>query len=164
MGMLVSSDSKYDRVYTGKATFTASEENGYTLFKTNCISCHAEPLTTDFSFRNNGIDDQFTDLGRGHITQNPSDNGKFRVPNLRNIAITYPYMHDGRFSTLEQVVEHYNSGIKAHPTLSPALRDANGNPVQLNLTSSEKAALVAFLKTLTDNSVSTETKWSNPFK
>ena len=83
---------------------------------------------------------------------------------MRNIELTSPYMHDGRFSTLKQVVEHYNSGIQNHPTLSPALKDANNNPVQLNLTDSEKSALVAFLKTLTDTTVSSEVKWSNPFE
>ncbi len=72
-------------------------------------------------------------------------------------------MHDGRFTTLEEVVEHYNSGIQDHPTLSPALQDANGDPVRLDLTEPEKAALVAFLRTLTDNSISTEVKWSDPF-
>jgi len=147
MGMLVSSDSKYDRVYTGKATFTASEENGYTLFKTNCVSCHTEPLTTDFSFRNNGIDNQFTDLGRGQITQNASDNGKFRVPNLRNITITYPYMHDGRFFTLAQVVDHYSNGIKQSTTVDPIFQNTTG----FNFSPTEKLDLIAFLKTLTDN-------------
>jgi cytochrome c peroxidase len=73
-------------------------------------------------------------------------------------------MHDGRFSTLEEVVEHYNSGIQNHPTLSPALTDTNGDPIRLNFTDTEKAALVAFLKTLTDTSISSEAKWSNPFK
>jgi cytochrome c peroxidase len=98
------------------------------------------------------------------VFNNPIFVGRFKTTSLRNIELTAPYMHDGRFATLEEVVEHYNSGIKAHPTLSPALKDVSGNPVQLNLTSSEKAALVAFLKTLTDNSVSNEMKWSNPFK
>lgn len=73
-------------------------------------------------------------------------------------------MHDGRFSTLEEVVEHYNSGIQDHPTLSPALTDIDGDPVRLDFSDEEKSALVAFLKTLTDNSVSTEEKWSNPFE
>ncbi|MEM6299146.1 MAG: hypothetical protein AAF740_10715 [Bacteroidota bacterium] len=94
---------------------------------------------------------------------NPIFVGRFKTTSLRNIELTAPYMHDGRFSTLEEVVEHYNSGVQSHPTLSPALIDPTGNPVRLNLDDSEKAALVAFLKTLTDNSVSTEAKWSDPF-
>ena len=94
---------------------------------------------------------------------NPIFVGRFKTTSLRNIELTAPYMHDGRFATLEEVVEHYNSGIQAHPTLSPALTDADGEPVRLNLTESEKAALVAFLKTLTDPSVSSEVKWSDPF-
>ena len=99
----------------------------------------------------------------GYIN-NPIFESRFKTTTLRNIELTAPYMHDGRFATLEEVVEHYNSGIKAHPTLSPALTDGNGNPVRLNFTAAEKAALVAFLKTLTDNSVSSDEKWSDPFE
>ncbi len=88
----------------------------------------------------------------------------FKVTSLRNVELTAPYMHDGRFATLEQVVEHYNSGVKNHPNLSPQLRLPNGQPRLLNLTPQDKAALVAFLKTLTDVSVTTDAKYSNPFK
>jgi cytochrome c peroxidase len=153
LGMLVSSDTKYDKVYTGKATFTSSEAAGYSLFKTNCISCHSEPLTTDFTFRNNGLDELFTDNGRGNITQNAADIGKFRVPNLRNVAITYPYMHDGRFFTLTQVIDHYSNGIKHSSTIDPLFQNTTG----FNFSSTEKLDLIAFLKTLTDN-----TYLSNP--
>jgi cytochrome c peroxidase len=90
--------------------------------------------------------------------------GAFKTHTLRNIELTAPYMHDGRFRTLEQVVEHYNSGVKNHPNLANALKDNNNNPQRLNLTVAQKAALVAFMKTLTDNSVATQAKWSNPFK
>ncbi|MEZ5049890.1 MAG: hypothetical protein R2766_09600 [Saprospiraceae bacterium] len=95
----------------------------------------------------------------GEVFPNPIFNSRFKTSSLRNIELTAPYMHDGRFSTLEEAVEHYSTGIKAHPTLAPALTDPNGNPVRLNFTDSEKAALVAFLKTLTDDSVSTNEKW-----
>jgi cytochrome c peroxidase len=98
------------------------------------------------------------------VFSNPIFIGRFKTTSLRNIELTAPYMHDGRFATLEEVVEHYNSGIQAHPTLSPALADVNGDPIRLNLTASQKAALVAFLKTLTDNSVSADPKWSTPFQ
>lgn len=145
LAMTISSDSKYDRVYQGVATFSSNEQNGYTLFKAHCTSCHAEPLTTDFSFRNNGLDVSFTDLGRNHITLDPNDLGKFRVPNLRNIELTYPYMHDGRFFTLTQVIEHYSTGIKQSATLDPTLSTG------FNFTTQEKLDLITFLKTLTDN-------------
>jgi cytochrome c peroxidase len=107
--------------------------------------------------RNNGLDlNTNNDNGAGR--------GAFKTHTLRNIELTAPYMHDGRFKTLEQVVEHYNSGVKAHPNLDNALRQPNGSPIQLNLTNTQKAALVAFMKTLTDPTIATNTKWSNPFK
>jgi cytochrome c peroxidase len=90
------------------------------------------------------LDETFTDLGRGHITLDPNDNGKFKVPSLRNVAMTYPYMHDGRFYSLEQVLDHYSSGIKQSTTLDPSLQ--NGIP----MTVAEKEAIITFLRTLTD--------------
>ena len=178
---IVSYSSKYDQGRAMVASFNANfpnfttEENtGKNIFfqtTTNgggsCFRCHTTEAFINLNTgpQNNGLDlSSTTDVGAGSVFTNPLFVGRFKTTSLRNIELTAPYMHDGRFATLEQVVEHYNSGIKAHPTLSPALQDANGNPVQLNLTRSQKAALVAFLKTLTDNSVSTETKWSNPFK
>lgn len=178
---IVSFSSKYDQGRAMVASpganfpnFTTEENTGKNIFFQTipngggaCFGCHTTEafISANPGPQNNGLDaTSTTDLGAGTVFNNPIFIGRFKTTSLRNIELTAPYMHDGRFATLEQVVEHYNSGIKAHPTLSPALTDANGNPVQLNLTSSEKAALVAFLKTLTDNSVSTETKWSNPFK
>jgi cytochrome c peroxidase len=178
---IVSFSSKYDQGRAMVASpgvnfpnFTTEENTGKNIFFQTipngggaCFGCHTTEafISANPGPQNNGLDlNSTTDLGAGSVFTNPIFVGRFKTTSLRNIELTAPYMHDGRFATLEQVVEHYNSGIKAHPTLSPALTDANGNPVQLNLTSSEKAALVAFLKTLTDNSVSTETKWSNPFK
>jgi cytochrome c peroxidase len=144
MAMLISDDSKYDKFKKGTYTFTADESAGYSLFQAKCATCHTEPLFTDFSYRNNGIDATFTDLGRGMITQNAADNGKFKVPSLRNVQLTYPYMHDGRYFTLAQVLDHYATGIQSSSTLDPSL--ASGIP----LTADEKLKIIAFLKTLTD--------------
>jgi cytochrome c peroxidase len=131
-----------------------------------CFGCHTTEafVSANPGPQNNGLDLVSTiDLGAGSVFTNPIFVGRFKTTSLRNIELTAPYMHDGRFTTLEEVVEHYNSGIQAHPTLSPALTNDNGNPIQLNFTDSEKTALVAFLKTLTDSSISTEAKWSDPF-
>ena len=103
------------------------------------------------------------DKGVGGLTGLPQDEGLFKVPSLRNIELTAPYMHDGRFATLEEVVEFYNAGVVNHPNLSPPLRGPGGQPRRLNLTAAQKAALVAFLKTLTDTSVTTDEKYSDPF-
>lgn len=178
---IVSYSSRYDQGRAMVASpganfpnFTSEENTGKNIFFQTipngggaCFGCHTTEafLSANPGPQNNGLDaTSTTDLGAGGVFTNPIFVGRFKTTSLRNIELTAPYMHDGRFATLEDVVEHYNSGIKAHPTLSPALTDANGDPVQLNLTSSQKAALVAFLKTLTDNSVITKTKWSNPFK
>lgn len=177
---IISFSSKYDQ---GRAlvsspganfpNFTAQENLGKNIFFQpipnggGCFGCHTTEafISANPGPQNNGLDiASTTDLGSGSVFTNPIFVGRFKTSSLRNIEITAPYMHDGRFATLEQVVEHYNSGIKAHPTLSNALKDANGNPIQLNLSATEKAALVAFLKTLTDNTVTNEVKWSNPFK
>src|SRR6185503_7035177 len=106
----------------------------------------------------------YVDRGVGGITGRAQDNGLFKVPSLRNVELTAPYMHDGRFATLEEVVEHYSSGVKNHPNLSPQLRLPNGSPRLINLNAQDKAALVAFLKTLTDRSLTTEIRFSDPFK
>lgn len=178
---IVSYSSKYD---VGRAAapnpganfsnFTAEENLGKTLFLTTipngggaCFGCHTTEafVSANPGPQNNGLDAiSSSDRGAGEIFANPIFVGRFKTTSLRNIELTAPYMHDGRFRTLEQVVEHYNSGIKNHPTLSPALTDASNNPVRLNFTAAQKAALVAFLKTLTDVSVSSNVKWSNPFK
>lgn len=177
---IVSYSSKYDLGRASSASpganfpnFTAEENLGKNIFFQTipngggaCFGCHTTEafVSANPGPQNNGLDaTSITDLGAGGVFTNPIFVGRFKTTSLRNIELTAPYMHDGRFSTLEEVVEHYNAGIQNHPTLSPALKDANGNPIRLNLTNSEKAALVAFLKTLTDNSVSIEEKWSNPF-
>lgn len=142
----VSCNSKYDSVMNGQAQFTSQEKNGYQLFKKNCESCHKEPLFTNLEFENNGlpIDTGLKDIGRAKITQNPNDSFKFKVPTLRNVQFSQPYMHDGRFKRLSEVLNHYTSGISKSKTLSKQLL----NPIQLS--SNDKTDLVAFLFTLTD--------------
>ena len=145
---LISANSKYDKVMRKEAgfAFTEQEENGYKLFKTNCSSCHKEPLFTNNEFENNGLEpDTFlNDGGRIKITKNLADSLKFKVPSLRNIELTYPYMHDGRFKNLQMVLFHYTQSIYQSPTLSPQLKN------KLNLNENDKTNIIAFLKTLTD--------------
>lgn len=143
--LLVSSNSKYDRVMRKEVEFTEREQKGYVLFKTNCASCHNEPLFTGEKFENNGltIDSTLNDIGRIKITNKKEDYLRFKVPTLRNSQFTFPYMHDGRFKTLTEVVKHYNS-----------LENNKNLPKQLskpmNLTANERVDLVLFLSTLTD--------------
>lgn len=144
MGAIISSNSKYDKYINGQENFSNDELAGLQLFRTHCESCHQEPLFTDYSFRNNGLDSDFEDEGRFGITLNPDDLGKFKVPTLRNITFTYPYMHDGRFINLDQVLNHYSNGIVTSSTLDAQLE--NGIP----LNETEKMQLKAFLETLTD--------------
>jgi cytochrome c peroxidase len=158
---LISQDSKFDRAARKRDELTEEEKIGLKLFVTehdparglrgaDCFHCHGGTLFTDNLFHNNGLDLESTDTGRMGISGNPADHGKFKTPSLRNIALTAPYMHDGRFATLEEVVEHYNSGVKRTETLDPNL--GKHPAAGLNLSASEKKALVAFLKTLTDDS------------
>jgi cytochrome c peroxidase len=154
MGMLISADSKYDKYIQGKATLTASELAGLELFRNHCASCHIEPLFSDMDFHNNGLDEEFEDEGRYLITLLASDKGKFRTPSLRNIEVTGPYMHDGRFHTLEQVLDHYSDGIQQSSTLAPGLVSG------ILLSSQDKTDLIAFLKTLTDYGFLSNPKFS----
>ena len=155
----VSFDSKFDHVMNGAAKFTDEEARGYILFNTeydpyhgqygaDCFHCHGGPMLQSQSFANNGLDSAFRDLGRFNVTKRAGDDGKFAVPSLRNVAVTAPYMHDGRFQTLDQVVEHYCTGMKRSPTLDPNLAKHPDGGVPLS--AEDKRALVAFLKTLTD--------------
>lgn len=147
--------------------FTAGENRGKTVYLNNCAACHSSRMTSAvFSHANNGLDDGLAaDAGVGSVTGKSEDQGTFKVPTLRNIAVTAPYMHDGRFKTLEQVVEHYNSGIQNHPNLSPVLRNnVDGSPKRLNLTERDKQDLIAFLYTLTDETIRTDQRFSDPFK
>ena len=148
--------------------FTVQENRGKEIFFDpalgGCAGCHGSETFTAPAEKNNGLDATTTDRGFGAVTGNPNLDATFKTGSLRNVELTAPYMHDGRFATLEQVVEHYSTGVKNHPNLSPQLRLPNGQPRLLNLSAADKAALVAFLKTLTDQTVATEVKYSNPFK
>ena len=177
---IISVDSKYDK---GRKTvnnptqdfanFTQSENNGKRLFflpitlgGAGCVGCHSTEafINPDNGPTNNGIDvESIDDLGVFEAINNPAFLGTFKVPSLKNIGNSAPYMHDGRFATLEEVVEHYNSGVQNHPNLGASLRDQQGNPVRLNLSDTQKEDLVNFLLTLTDENISSDIKWSNPF-
>lgn len=156
MLMMVSADSKYDKYVRGEGvTLTKEEEEGMELFDQKCGSCHSGELFSDFSYKNNGITDTFPDLGRGRITELSSDVGKFRVPSLRNVERTAPYMHNAQFWTLEDVVEHYRTDIVSSSTLDPSLN--NG----ISMTDDEKSKIVAFLKTLTDHEFISDERFQN---
>lgn len=147
--------------------FTAQENRGKEIFLSpigGCAPCHGSETFTAPDAKNNGLDLASTDFGYGGVFAIPSNNALFKVNSLRNIELTAPFMHDGRFATLEQVIEHYNSGVKNHPNLAHQLRLPNGQPRLLNISVADRAALVAFLKTLTDRNVTTDVKFSNPFK
>ena len=162
---MISANSKFDVMYKFengmplnsqenviKNSVTPEEWAGYDLFKSlngaDCFHCHNGPLMQVQKFSNNGLDAVFTDLGRGGVTGNPNDNGKFKVPTLRNIALTAPYMHDGRFATLDEVIEHYSTGVHVSSTIDPLMEFANQGGVQLD--AQQKQLLKAFLLTLTD--------------
>lgn len=155
---LVSSHTKYDSVMQQQAVFTEKEEKGYTIFKKHCASCHTEPLFTNDQFYNNGlkVDTLILDYGRYRVTLQSTDSLKFKVPTLRNIEYTFPYMHDGRFKRLSQVINHYTSGIVDAPTLAAELKF----PIQLN--SNEKVELINFLLTLSDKSFLFDKKYGYP--
>jgi cytochrome c peroxidase len=161
---LTSANSRYDqyvRHETG-ATLTPIELRGHALFAVKCGSCHAGELFSDNSFRNNGLDTHFpVDSGRAHITLRPTDAGRFAVPSLRNIARTAPYMHDGRFATLPQVLAHYTHGVRPSRTLDPLLRQPSGR-LGIALTKSQQVNLLAFLNTLTDTSFLTDKRLAAP--
>jgi cytochrome c peroxidase len=154
---LISYNSKYDKVMRKEADFTNQEQNGYTLFKKNCASCHNEPLFTSEKFERNGlpIDTTLNDIGRQKITGNPKDYMLFKVPTLRNVQFTFPYMHDGRFKKLMEVIKHYNS-LGTDKNLPKQLQ----KPMQLS--DNERVDLVAFLHTLTDTEFLFDKRFSYP--
>jgi cytochrome c peroxidase len=150
--ILISGNSKFDQYQRGEIQLTASEQRGLDLYvdmnKGDCNHCHViGGLFTDFELRNTGLDSIAIDPGRARITLNSLDSGKFKTPSLRNIEVTGPYMHDGRFETLEQCIEHYNSGFKYTQNLDPNLEYAKKGRLNQN----EIADIVSFLKTLTDH-------------
>jgi cytochrome c peroxidase len=183
---IVSVNSKFDEGFAAAGfpedeeqmpdfpNFTAQENLGLDIFYrgrngATCLYCHGTPQHVNDEAKNNGLTLSYTDNGKGEITGLASDNALFKVPSLRNIVKTAPYMHDGRFETLEEVIDHYSDKVADHPNLNFRLKDSddpspNSNVLRLNLTQEEKEALIAFLHTLTDESVLTDEKYSDPFK
>lgn len=162
MVMMVSANSKYDKWERGEAiTFSNAEEEGRGLFQVKCASCHAGTLQTDQSYRNNGlpIDSLHNDLGRSEVTGLSQDTRKFKVPSLRNIEITFPYMHDGRLETLVDVLDFYTDGIVQSETLDPVFIKPDGS-LGLEITLDEKTKIIAFLKTLTDTDFLNDQRFS----
>lgn len=154
---LISANSKFDRFSLGEETLTPQEQNGLNVFmdetKGDCFHCHGNPnnpLWTDNIFHNNGLDATFLDNGLGDVTGDPNDNGKFKSPSLRNLAYTAPYMHDGRFATLDQVIEFYSTGLQNSSTIDPLMKNIDNGGVQLSV--QDKADLKAFLLSLSDPS------------
>jgi cytochrome c peroxidase len=167
----VSVNSRFDRqmdrmkVQGEQPTWSQLEEFGAAIYRDNCGNCHSQDMTTPMkAVANNGLDLDYADKGVGGHTGRANEYGIFKVPFLRNIALTAPYMHDGRFATLEEVIDHYSEGIQAHPNLSPELRSSDGSPRRMNFTSHQKAALIAFLETVTDEQLINDPKFSDPFK
>ncbi|MEP1488933.1 MAG: cytochrome c peroxidase [Algibacter sp.] len=152
---LISANSKFDRHLLGTETLTPEELNGFNVFmdetKGDCFHCHGNannPLWTDNLFHNNGLDALFTDLGLGTTTGDPADNGKFKSPSLRNLAFTAPYMHDGRFATLDDVINHYSEGLQNSSTIDPLMKQVAQGGVKLS--TEDKSDLKSFLLSLTD--------------
>lgn len=159
---LVSTNSRYDRAFTAAGTpnfaavFTPQEVDGERLFRTTgCTGCHTTASQVSDAAHNTGLDAVSADTGAGR--------GAFKSPSLRNVAVRPRFMHDGRFTSLDQVVEFYNSGVQPNPNLDPRLRNPDGTPRRLNLTAAQKASLVAFLRTLTDSTFLTSPRFANPF-
>ncbi len=167
---LISYNSKFDKIARNELDFTPQEKLGFDIFKderADCFHCHSSSapevfISPDRTFANNGLDsvisvNEFVDKGLGEFTGNPNDYGRFKIPTLRNLAFTAPYMHDGRFETLDEVINFYSDGPKGSPTLEPIMREKANKRLEtnghwgLNLTPSQKAALKAFLLTLTDS-------------
>lgn len=160
MSVMISADSKYDKYVRGEAggDFSAKERKGLEIFQKKCASCHATDIFTDNSFRNNGlpINRNINDLGRETVTGFAHDRYKFKVPSLRNVALTAPYMHDGRFGSLQSVLNFYSDGVQNTQNLDSSLKRTD-NRFGIELTQDEKAAIIEFLHTLTD-----ETFINNP--
>ena len=152
---LISANSKFDKFLLGELNLSPEELNGFNVFmdeaKGDCFHCHGSdknPLWTDNIFHNNGLDETFADLGLGAVTGDPADNGKFKSPSLRNLEFTAPYMHDGRFASLDDVIKHYSQGLKNSSTIDPLMKKVDQGGV--GLTDKDKADLKAFLLSLSD--------------
>lgn len=162
MVMMTSSNSRFDKYRRNEpgGTLTSDEVEGYAVFNNKCASCHATDLMTDDKFRNNGlpINPKVNDVGRYRSTELASDYYKFKVPSLRNVALTAPYMHDGRFGSLESVLNHYTSGVVDVGTLDPILKQ--NEKLGIALSDAEKKQIIAFLKTLTDTDFISDKRFS----
>ena len=161
---LISSDSKWDRYLRGEVQLSLAETRGFEIFfteKGDCFHCHSTILFTDNLYHNNGLDAVFSDNGLYDVTGNPNDRGRFKTPTLRNLEFTTPYMHDGRFATLEEVIDFYSHGVTFSPTIDPLMKQVEQGGIQL--TQEEKESLLAFLKTLTDTAFVNNPEFSNPF-
>ena len=174
---IVSCNSKFDRVKRGEDKFTASEERGLNIFNSDtggCFRCHSSTggytlLLTDNIFRNNGLDSvntayQYPDSGRGGVTHALSDYGKFKVPTLRNVAITGPYMHDGRYKTLQQVINFYSDSARLSPSVDPTIIALFAGNNKRHFTLTQKNDLLNFLYTLTDSTFIQNPSLADPFK
>jgi len=162
MVMMISSNSKYDKIERKEGSvFTDKEAAGFELFKSKCASCHAGTLFTDQTYRNNGlsVDPEYNDIGRKRVTGIDEDIYKFKVPSLRNIELTFPYMHDGRLKTLKDVLDHYSSGMVVSETLDPIFKK-EGASMGIAMTEEEKEQIIAFLKTLTDDNFLNDGRFS----
>ena len=164
---LISANSKFDKYLLGNATLTPEEINGFNIFmdeaKGDCFHCHGSdnnPLWTDNKFHNNGLDSVFADLGLGSVTGDPADNGKFKSPSLRNLIFSAPYMHDGRFETIEQVINHYSEGLQNSSTIDPLMKKVDQGGVQLS--PQEKLDLKDFLLSLSDYDFINNPNFSKP--
>lgn len=164
---LISANSRFDRHLMGENILTPQELNGIDVFmnesKGDCFHCHGNPfnpLWTDNTFHNNGLDETFADLGLGNVTGDPRDNGRFKAPSLRNLAFTAPYMHDGRFATIEEVINHYSEGLVFSETIDPLMKTVAQGGVHIS--ESDKADLKAFLLSLSDESFTTNPNFQNP--
>ena len=170
MSEITSERTKLDKSFAGELQLTDLERTGAALFMTkyDCNACHQVQFTSGYifagTFSNIGLDEQYTDNGLSRTTKDPADAGKFKIPSLRNVALTAPYMHDGRFSSLEDVIDHYSETIANHPNLDQRLRNNTGAPLRMRISDQEKTAIIAFLHTLTDHEMITDVRFSDPFK
>ncbi len=162
---LISSNSKWDRYLRGEANLTLAESKGFEIFfteKGDCFHCHSTILFADNLFHNNGLDSVFTDKGLFEFTGDVNDIGKFKTPTLRNLEFTGPFMHDGRFESIEDVVDFYSHDVKWSSTIDPLMKKVEQGGVQLM--DDEKESLISFLKTLTDTTFINNPEFSNPFE
>jgi cytochrome c peroxidase len=165
-----SNNTKFDRNNMGTEELSAIELRGKELFfdTYDCNNCHVVQNPSGYieagTFANIGLEEVYSDPGLATVTKNSFDEGKFKIPSLRNVTLTAPYMHDGRFETLEEVLDFYSEDISTNDNLDFRLRDQHGAPMKFNIPESDKQAMIAFLNTLTDASMISDPRFSNPFK